>query len=80
VGHTAWLAAHAARSGARADLVGRDAATAARRSLPRSMERGLRVERARGGLVRVSVPVPLLRPGRRAPVRVGAAASLGGER
>lgn len=79
-GHTAWLAAHAARSGARAEAVGRDPAAAARRSLPRSLERGLRVERVRGGAVRVSVRVPLLLPGRRAPVRVGAVSSLGGER
>ena len=80
VGHTAWLAAHAARSGARADVVGRDAATAARRSLPRSLERGLRVERVSGGGVRVSVRVPLLVPWRRSPMRVGAVSSLGGER
>ena len=79
-GHTAWLAAHAARSGARAEAVGRDAATAARRSLPRSLERGLRwIGWACGG-VRVSVRVPLLVPGRHAPVRVGAVSSLGGER
>jgi TadE-like protein len=79
-GHTAWLAAHAARAGARADTVGRDPAAAARRSLPRSLERGLRVDRSPGGRVSVSVRVPMLVPGWRTPVRVGAAASLGGER
>jgi hypothetical protein len=79
-GHTAWLAAHAARAGARADVVGGDPAAAARRSLPRPLERGLRVDRAAGGGVSVSVRVPLLVPGWRTPVRVGAVSSLGGAR
>ena len=47
VGHTAWLTAQAARAGARADAVGRDAEAAARSTLPRSLERGLEVDRAR---------------------------------
>lgn len=76
-GHAAWLTANAARAGARADLVGRDAAAAARSALPRSLERGLEVERLRAGGVRVSVRVPLILPGRQGPVRVAAVSSLG---
>jgi TadE-like protein len=78
-GHTAWLAANAARAGARAEAVGRDPAAAARSALPRSMERSLEVERRREGGVRVSVSVPLVFDWARSPVRVGAVASLGGE-
>ena len=44
VGHTAWVSAHAARAAARAELVGEDAAAAARSVLPRGLERGLEVE------------------------------------
>ena len=79
-GHTAWLTANAARAGARADAVGRDAAAAARSALPRSLERGLEVERLRGGGVRVSVRVPLVVPGWRTPLRVVAVSSFGAER
>jgi hypothetical protein len=79
-GHVAWLTAHAARAGARAEAVGRDATSAARSSLPRSLERGLEVERLEGGGVRVSVPIPLVLSGSRAPVRVAAASSLGTQR
>jgi type II secretory pathway component PulK len=60
VGHTAWLTAQAARAGARADAVGRDAEAAARSTLPRSLERGLEVDRVGTGGVRVSVRIPLL--------------------
>jgi pilus assembly protein CpaE len=77
VGQTAWLTANAARVGARADAVGRDASAAARSALPRSLERGLEVDRRRAGGVRVSVRIPLLLDGWRAPVRVSAASSLG---
>src|SRR5919197_1380170 len=59
LGHAAWLSAHAARAAARADAVGRSPARAARSALPRSLERGLRVERS-GRQVRVRVRVPLL--------------------
>jgi hypothetical protein len=76
-GHTAWLTANAARAAARADTVGRSAATAARSALPGSMKRGLEVRRLREGGVRVSVQVPLLLRHWRAPVRVAATSSLG---
>lgn len=74
VGHAAWMAAHAARAGARAEVVGRDPEPAARSVLPRSLERGLRVARASGG-IRVRVRVPLLLGRRSVPLR--AAAGLG---
>jgi hypothetical protein len=78
-GQTAWLAAHAARVAARAQVVGGDAGAAARSALPRSLERGLRVSDAGGGRVRVRVAVPLLLRRWRSPVSVGATAGLGGE-
>lgn len=76
-GHTAWLAAHAARSGARAELVDGDVGSAVRSVLPGGLERGLRIER-KGGVVRVGVRVPLLLHRWRLPVTVGASSSLGG--
>lgn len=76
-GHTAWLAADAARVAARAELVGEDPARAARSALPARFERGLEVERTGSGATRVRVPVPLLHPRAPGPVRVTAAASLG---
>jgi pilus assembly protein CpaE len=76
-GHASWMAAEAARAGARADLVGEDPGAAARSVLPRSLERGLEVERRAGAGVRVSVGVPLLVGGAKRPVRVEAVASLG---
>jgi hypothetical protein len=79
-GHTAWLCANAARVAARADAVGRDPNKAARSALPRGLERGLRVRRRHPGGVRVSVQVPVLVRRWRAPVRMGASASLGGAR
>src|SRR3954454_15768146 len=60
VGHVAWSAAGAARSGARAAVVGRDAGRAARSALPRSLRSATRVVGAAGGGVRVSVPIPLV--------------------
>jgi hypothetical protein len=75
-GHTAWLAAHAARAGARAELVDGDVRAAVRSVLPGSLERGLRVERD-GGVVRVRVRVPLLLHRWRLPIAVGASSSLG---
>jgi hypothetical protein len=80
VGHTLWLCAAAARSAARADVVGLSPRAAARSSLPRSLERGLSVERRDGGGVRVAVRVPILVRAWESPVRVAAVASLGGER
>ena len=77
VGHTAWLTAQAARAGARAEAVGRDAEAAARSTLPRSLERGLEVDRAGTGGVRVSVRIPLLVHAWNAPLRVSAVSALG---
>ena len=74
-GHAAWVTAQAARAAARADVVGRSPERAARGTLPRRLERGLRVER-RGRSVRVRVRVPLL-VGRPA---IAASSSLGGRR
>ena len=79
-GQTAWLTANAARAGARADAVGRDPGAAVRSALPRSLERGLEVERRAEGGVRVSVRVPLLLRAWKAPVRVSAVSSLGRQR
>lgn len=75
-GHTAWMAGHAARAGARAEVVGRDPARAARSALPEGLERGLEVERE-DGVVRVRVPVPILLHRWRSDTTVGATASLG---
>lgn len=78
-GHAAWACANAARVAARADLVGRDARAAARTALPGHLRRGLRVDGVRDGrAVRVRVRVPLLLPGRSAPVSFAATAALGG--
>lgn len=76
VGHTAWLAAHAARAAARAQLVGADPRAAARSALPATLERGLEVRSTDRGAVRVRVPVPLVHRGWRAPVKLGASTSL----
>ncbi len=76
-GHTAWMCAHAARAGARAEVVGRDARSAARSALPSGLERGLLVDSAGAGTVRVRVRVPLLLRRWRTPVHVSATASLG---
>src|SRR4051795_8717973 len=76
VGHVAWDAAGAARSGARAALVGRSAASAARSALPGPLRAGTQVVTGRGGVVRVSVPVPLVVYRRRLPLHVSAAAGL----
>ena len=77
-GHTAWMSAHAARAGARADAVGRDPRAAARSALPRALRRGLEVRRLGGGGVRVRVRVPLILPGSPSDVGVAASASLKG--
>jgi hypothetical protein len=77
-GHTLWMCANAARAAARAELVGKSPARAARSALPRSLERGLQVERRGGGRVRVAARVPILLPAWNSPVRVAATASLGG--
>jgi hypothetical protein len=77
VGHVAWDAAGAARSGARAAVVGGDAARAARSALPMSLRRGTSVTARAGGGVRVSVPIPLVVYNWRTPLHVSATASLG---
>jgi pilus assembly protein CpaE len=76
VGHTAWISAHAARAAARAELVGEDAADAARSVLPRALERDVEVETDGAGRARVAVPVPLVHRGWASPVKIAARASL----
>lgn len=60
-GQALWSAGVAARAGARAALVGRDAETAARRALPPSLRSGAEV--SHGGVVSVRVAIPRLLPG-----------------
>jgi len=79
-GHTLWLCAGAARAAARADVVGMSPARAARSALPKSLERGLSVERSDGGRVRVEVRVPILLHAWQSPVRVAAVTALRSER
>ena len=76
-GHAAWMCAHAARAGARAEVVGASAHAAARSALPEGLARDLRVERRRAGGVRVTLRVPLLLPRWHSPARISATASLG---
>lgn len=79
-GHTLWLCAGAARAAARADMVGLSPARAARSALPKSLERGLSVERSDGGGVRVEVRVPILLHAWQSPIRVAAVTALRSER
>jgi hypothetical protein len=74
-GQALWSAGVAARAGARAALVGGDAARAARRALPAAVRRGAEVEA--GGEVSVRVAVPWLLPSPR--LTVEARSGLGGE-
>lgn len=55
-GQAFWSAAVAARAGARAALVGGDAAAAAQRALPPSLRSGARIDDAGGVSVRVTIP------------------------
>ena len=55
-GQALWSAGVAARAGARAALVGGDAAVAARRALPPSLRPSARVSDADGVAVRVAIP------------------------
>jgi hypothetical protein len=75
-GQALWSAGVAARAGARASLVGGDAADAARRALPPSMRDGAEVEGSGEVAVRVAVPrlLPMLPR-----VMVGARSGLGPE-
>lgn len=75
-GQTVWLSAHAARAAARAQAVDADPRAAARSALPRSMERGLRVEHTRDGAVRVRVEIPLIARRWRSGIAVSASAAL----
>ena len=72
-GHSLWSASVAARAGARAALVGRDAAGAARRALPPPLRDGAEVED--GEAVSVRVAVPRFLPGL-PPLTVGASSAL----
>ena len=73
-GQALWLAGIAARAGARADLVGGDAAASARRALPPSVRGGAEV--STGDRVSVRVVIPRLLPAIPR-LTVGAAATLG---
>jgi hypothetical protein len=57
-GQAIWLVGSAARAAARADAIGLDAASAARKTLPARLERGLSISSKGNGLVAVSVKVP----------------------
>jgi hypothetical protein len=61
IGQALWSAGVAVRAGARAALVGRDPALAARRALPTALRSGAKVEDT--GAISVQVPVPCLLPG-----------------
>jgi Flp pilus assembly protein TadG len=73
-GYALWSAGVGARAGARAALVGRDAATAARQALPSALREGATV--SDGESVSVRVAVPWLLPGL-PEMTVGANAALG---
>lgn len=84
-GQALWSAGVAARAGARADLVGRGAAQAARAALPPAMRAGAEIEQEggsgsgpsdRAGAVSVRVAVPRIVPGIPR-VSVGASSALG---
>jgi hypothetical protein len=72
-GAALWSAGIAARAGARAALVGGDAAAAARRALPGALRSGAEVDE--GDAVSVRVPIPRLLP-MLPKLTVGAKASL----
>ena len=74
-GHTAWSAHAAARAVARAHEVGADERAAARRALPRSLERRFTIADAdRDGRAVVRVRVPSVLPG----LRLGAVTAHAG--
>lgn len=76
-GHTAWLCANAARAAARAELVGGSASGAARSALPRSLERGMKLEKRSDGSVRVRLRIPLVLRTWQGPLSVSATSRLG---
>ena len=59
-GYSEWAASAAARAAARAHAVGDDPGEAARRHVPGSLRRGLRVSAGVGGDVSVALRVPCL--------------------
>ena len=68
-GQSAWLAARAAHSAARAQAVGKDPGRAARSAIPSPLRRGLRVRAAPDGTVTVGLRLrPRLAGGRVVPV------------
>lgn len=75
-GHSLWSAAVASRAGARAALVGDDAAAAARATLPPALRKASVVREEQG--VSVAVPVPRLLPGMPR-LRVGSRTSMDGD-
>jgi hypothetical protein len=74
VGYGLWTSAHAARAGARAELVGGDAGKAARSAVPTGLRRGIEVG---GEPVTVTLRVPSLLPGGER-IPVSARSGLGG--
>ena len=80
VGQTLWLCAAAARTAARADVVGLSPGRAARSALPRSLRRGMAASGRPAGEWRVELRLPILFRAWQSPVRVTAVASLSGER
>jgi hypothetical protein len=74
-GQAAWLCANAARAAARAEAVGRSPRDAARSALPRSLERGMRLDQP-AGAVRVRLHIPLLLRTWHSPLTVAATAHL----
>jgi hypothetical protein len=72
-GYALWSAGIAARAGARAELVGDDAAAVARGALPGGLRGGAEV--SDDGDVSVRVPVPRIVPGMPS-LRVAASAAL----
>jgi hypothetical protein len=76
-GHAYWLCANAARVAARAALVGGVVDAAARSALPAPLERGLEVDAAGDGAVRVELRLPLLLPAWRLALPIVARARLG---
>lgn len=73
-GYALWSAGIAARAGARAGLVGHDAAQAARRALPDGLRDGATV--SDNGEVAVRVPIPRVVPAMPM-LQIGATARLG---
>ncbi len=72
-GHAVGASGAAARMAARAQAVGGDPSAAARRSLPRRLQRGLRVRAEGGGEVTVAVPIPAILGGDRLATATGRA-------